>query len=282
MRNIILFAIFAIAGVGLGAVNVWNNAMAINGGNWVWNDLTVLVAGLAVTGALLSAATPALFGRSLILGVLCIATIAGCMTTSLHYTLHRVGGVSDAGAADAQAHNIRINRAIAKVTDLRQREKTECDTGVGPRCKGLRTRLDTAEAALAVLGARRVVDPSAERIERALFGLVTAEQYRTVRPLITATSLELGCNLLLVIAGLFASSGSSRNRRDGVIEATAVDITPCPVTEALALSGATSNRELAQRLGWTESKTSRAVASLRRAGLVTSKQHGRQKLIAIA
>ena len=281
MGNIILFVLFTSAGIGLGAVNVWNNAMAINGGTFHWNDLTMLVAGLAVTGALLSVASPALFGRSVIVGLLAMATVIGCTTTSLHYTIHRVGGVSDAGATEALAHNLRINRADAKVISLRKAEKAECATGIGPQCRHLRTKLDAAETALAALGAPRVVDPSAERISRAAFGVITPEQYRTVRPLVTAASLELGCNLLLVVAGLFAPAGSSRRRRNSVIEATAVDITPCPVTEALAFSSATSNRELAQRLGWSESKTSRAVANLRRAGAVTSTQHGRQKLIAL-
>jgi hypothetical protein len=282
MRNIILCVLFTSAGIGLGAVNVWNNAMAINGGSFRLNDLTMLVAALAVTGALLAVASPALFGRSVIVGLLAMATVIGCTTTSLHYTIHRVGGVSDAGAAEALAHNIRIDRAVIKVRTLATAEQAECATGIGPQCRDLRKKLDAAEAGLAALGAPRVVDPSAERISRAAFGLITPGQYRTVRPLITAASLELGCNLLLVVAGLFAPSGSSRRQRGSVIEATAVDITPCPVTEALQLSGAASNRELAQRLGWSESKTSRAVATLRRAGAVTTKQHGRQKLIALA
>lgn len=282
MGNIIPFALFASAGVALGVINAWNNATAINGGSFQWNDLTMLVVGLAVTGALLSAAMWSLFGRSIIVGLVCLATVIGCTTTSLHYTLHRVGGASDTGAAEALDHNARIDSATTKVKNLTTAERDECATGIGPLCRDKRRKLAAAEVALAALGARRVVDPSAERVSRAMFGMVSAEQYRTALPMITAASLELGCNLLLVVAGLFAPSGSSRNRRDSVIEGEARDITPSPVIEALRLTGATSNRELALRLGWTESKTSRAVARLRRAGAVTSEQHGRQKLIAIA
>ncbi len=302
MKNIIPFAIFAIAGVGLGGVNVANNATAINGGEIVWNDLTLLVAGLAITGALLSAALASVIRRSLIVGSLMALTVLGCTATSLHYTLHRVGGVSDAGAHTALAHNAQLahhRREVSRLTGEIEKQQTiaarECrgyrdgksNPKRWPNCLTARglvaqwtAQKTSAEAKLAALGAPRVTDPSAERVSQATGGLITPAQYRTLRPLVTAGSLELGCNLLFVVAGMFAPAGG-RRQRGSVIEAHAVDITPDPVVEALRLSGAASNRELAQRLGWSEAKTSRAVKRLRHEARVTSHQHGRQKLIAL-
>ena len=97
MRYIIA-AIFAIAGIGLSAVNCWNNAVAINGGEFQLNDLTALVVGLAIAGALLSGAAGAAFNRSKVIGALCVVAILGCIITSIGYTLGRVGDVADARA----------------------------------------------------------------------------------------------------------------------------------------------------------------------------------------
>ncbi len=300
----ILFAVFATAGVGLGTVNVWNNAMAINDGTFILNDLTAVVAGLAITAALVSLALAMISKRSTVLALLAVFVIAGCTATSLHYTITRVGGVADNGASESIAHNTRIDRAKARTSELRslitpqmQTEARECRGYIEgrsnpknwPKCltargmlQGYRDELATHTAALASLGAVRVVDPAAERISSAVGGVISPEQYRRVLPLITAGALELGVNLLLAIAGLFVAGspgGSPLRKQPDVIEAHAVPLDP--VVLALRQHGATSNRELARRLGWSEAKTSRSVRDLRRDGVLISQQAGRQKLISL-
>lgn len=275
MRYLIAFA-FASAGVGLGVVNTWNNAMAVNGGTFQWNDLTMLVAGLAITAALLSASLVPVSRMSKMVGVLCMLAIAGCVFVSVGYTLSRVGSVADDGASGALAHNAKIERVEREIKSLTaKRDVEEANGGCGKNCRNIERRLEAQRAALAGLGANRVVDPAGERLEVATFGLLTAARYRTLHPVITATTLELSVSLLLTISGLFAASGKRR-------EPITIDLKPIdPVSIALQ-SGPASNRELAKRLGWTESRTSRAVQRLTDQRLVTVCQDGRGKRIEMA
>lgn len=276
MRYLIA-AVFATAGVALGVINTWNNAVQINGGSLIWNDLTAVVAGLAVTGALLSLGLGAIAQRSRLVACLAVVAIIGTIATSVGYTLGRVGSVADTGAADALAHNARLERAEQRVADLRQQVVAEAaNGGCGPQCRALKSDLSAAQTQLDALGARRVEDPAGERIAAATGGLIPAAAYRTAHPVIVAGTLELGVSLLLSVAGLFAASGQ-RRRAPRVI-----DITPEPVDPVLQAlkAGPVSNRELARRLGWSEAKTSRTVAQLTEAGTVTATREGRSKMIA--
>jgi len=301
MFTYMLAAIFAIAGVALGAVNVWNNAIAINGGTFVLNDLTAIVAGLAILSALLSLALGSIAQHARVVAALAVATIIGCTFVPVGYTLNRVGGVADAKAGGAMAHNRQIERTRKQIASLgpkldeqRMIAARECRGYVAGKSKAKRwpncltarglianyeADLAASNAALTRLGAYRVSDPAGRRLE-ALFGaLMPAKRYQVAHPVVTAVTLELGVALLLTIAGIFATGGVSRRRVPTVIDATATEISP--VVTALRSAGAASNRELARRLGWSETKTCRAVQTLVRDGTLRSEQHGRQKLIAL-
>jgi Meiotically up-regulated gene 113 len=95
MSKYIAAAAFATAGIGLGVINVWNNAVAVNGGTFVLNDLTALVTGLAVVSAMLALSLAAISRKSKITAALAVIVIAGCVFTSVGYTLARVGDVTD-------------------------------------------------------------------------------------------------------------------------------------------------------------------------------------------
>ncbi|MFY0615059.1 MAG: winged helix-turn-helix transcriptional regulator [Hyphomicrobiaceae bacterium] len=293
----LLFALFASAGAALAATNMANNAIAINDGAFVWNDLTAIIVGLGITGSLLSLALGAIVKRSMITAFLAVIVIFGCTIVSVTYTLTRLGSVADAGISKALAHNARIKRTkdqigdlIRKLDEQRREAARECrnykpgrsDKRRFPLCltaRGLigdyECDLETAKATLTALGAPRVADSAGSRIE-ALFGGVgiTAERYRRAHPALTAGTLEFGVNLLLMVAGLFAASG--RFPESITINAKPVD----PVSIALQ-RGPASNRELAKRIGWTETRTSRAVQRLANQRLVTVSQDGRGKRIAL-
>lgn len=278
MRYIIA-AIFAIAGGVLGTINVWNNATQINGGTLIWNDLTAVVAGLAVTGALLSLALGGIAQRSRLVAGLAVVAIIGTIATSVGYTLGRVGSVADTGAAEALAHNARLARADQRVAEISQQVVAEASRGgCGPRCRALKEDLAAAQTALDALGARLVADPAGERIEAATFGLVPAVAYRTAHPVIVATTLELGVALLLTVAGLF---GAPRRRiRPEVIDITSEPVDP--VIELLRQGPVSSNQELARRLGWSEATASRRVRQLSQQRAIQTQMIGKSKQICLA
>lgn len=275
----ILMIIFATVGLGLGAINVWNNSVAINNGHLVFNDLTAMVAGLAITAMMLSASLAMVFRRSAFFGVLVALTIVGCTATSLHLTLTRVGGVSDGAAKAALSHNAKIDQTQSEVKRLVAAESAECSTGIGPKCRKLGKDLQAAKSALVGLGARQVVDPAAERVSAALQGVISPAQYRVALPLITAGSLELGVNLLVAVAGMFASGG---NRKQVVVEAQAVDITPAdPVVCLLRRrNGAKlTNAQVADALGISAPAASNRVKRLVADGVVRRERVGREVAI---
>jgi hypothetical protein len=97
MSKYLAAVVFAIAGVGLGVINVWNKSVAINGGSFIRNDLTMLVSGLAIVSALLSLMLGPISRNSKVTATLAVVVIAGCVFTSVGYTLPRVGDVADDG-----------------------------------------------------------------------------------------------------------------------------------------------------------------------------------------
>lgn len=306
----LIFAVFTMAGIALGALNVWNNAMAINDGQLVFNDLTGIVAGLAVTGALLSLALGSIAKRSWIVGLMAAVVIVGCTVVSVGYTLKRVGGVSDAGAGDALAHNGRIKRTKGRLADLRS--KLEKQREVAAReCRGYKpgksnpakwplcltaqglvgsyeADIAAANATLNRLGAPRVADSAGQRIEALLGGVgITAERYRTAHPVITAGTLELGVNLLLTVAGLFAASGGQRRRSEAPgkpNDGEMIDITPADPVERLLRQQrrALTNTEIAKALGISPPAASQRVRRLIDAGAVRSERVGRKVAISLA
>jgi hypothetical protein len=257
--------------------------MAINGGEFILNDLTAMVAGLAIVSAMLSFSLGAISQKSIITAALAVVVIAGCVFTSVGYTLGRVGSVADGGAAGAVAHNANIARAEQRVADLNSGVKAEAaNGGCRTECKKLIKRLEAAQTALDTLGARQVVDPAGERIEAVTGGWLSADRYRTAHPVITAATLELGVSLLLTIAGMFASSG--KRHVPNVIEAEMIDITPADsVTKLLQQHPqALTNAEIAEALGISAPAASQRVKKLVAAGVVQRDRVGRQVAIRLA
>jgi hypothetical protein len=268
--------LFGTAGIALGGINIWNNATQVNGGHFVWNDLTAVVLGLAVAGGLLSLAIGAVSRQSRAIAALAVIAVIGCSATSVGYTLARVGSVADSRAAEALAHNARIERATKLVDKIDAERKAEvAKGGCGRECRKIEARLAAARTALDDLGARRVVDPAGERLEAVTGGWISAKGYHTAHPVIVAGALELCVSLLLTVAGLFGAPSTRRAPRIIDITPVAVD----PVLQALK-AGPVSNRELARRLGWSEAKTSRHVAQLEQSGSIVANREGRSKMIA--
>lgn len=291
MLKLLAVALFGAAGVGLGAINVWNNATQVNGGTFVLNDLTAVVLGLAVAGALLSLALGSLRQRSILTTAFAVLAVIGCSATSVGYTLGRVGQAADSGAETAEAHNAQIERTAAEISRLRGLVGTEApiaarecagfkpgvsDVRRWPKCTASRTliagyesRIADEQQTLAALGGRHVADPAGARIAAVTGGLITADAYRTAHPVIVAGALELSVSLLLTIAGLFAASDRRAHR--------IIDITPTdPVERVLrAQRAALTNRELAQLAGISEASAHRSVKALAGAGRVLKHRDGR-------
>ena len=277
--NYLIAAAFTSAAVFVGGVNAYNNSMAINHGQFVLNDLTMLVIGLSLAAAMISFSLPTMWRRSLVAGMIAVIAIVTCDLTSVHYTVTRIGGLTDTNAQTAISHNAKLQRAIDKVDVLAKDKRAECATGYGRKCRGLMKDLKAAESALAGINGRMVIDPAAERFSAVTGGAITPELYRTALPIVTAGALELVINVLFSIAGTFAALGKSQ---PVTVTAEVVRVEPQhPVIVALG-DDKLSNRELATRLGWSESRTSKSVARLRAEGQVTAHQIGRQKAIAAA
>lgn len=267
----------ASCGIGLGAINVWNNAIAINGGDFVLNDLTALVAGLALLAALLSVSLGAVTRKSTVAGVLCVLAIAGCVFTSVGYTLGRVGSVADSGASEALSHNARIELVESEVRALTEkRDAEEANGGCGPQCRAIEKRLEAQRATLAGLGSRMVVDPAGERLEAVTGGWLTAAQYRTAHPVVTAATLELGVSLLLTIAGLFWPKHTAPRLAPVVGEM--IDITPADPLVALLKRHprGLTNDDVAAALSVTKSAASQRVSKLVDAGRISRQRVGRE------
>lgn len=305
--------ILAILGGVAAAVNVESNAIAINGGQWVFNDLTRIVATLAVVGAIASMMSGVLWRLSVLWSVVAVAVFAGATYTSVGFTLDRVGQMQDNRTAAARHHNRRIietrggiaahTATISQQQEIAAREcrgynppsdparRTAYDQR-WPNCLTARGLIEAAEAKhaaatalLATLGAPKPVDPAGERYAALTGGWLTAERYQISQPFAAAWTLELGVNLLFAAAGLFAAGPRRRTiAPQGQIEPAGqavTVITPADIAHrALIQAGRPlSNGELAELLGWHETKTSRNIKLLRADNRVISQRDGQRVLI---
>ena len=275
MKYIVLAAITTVA-VALSLVNWWLSSIAANNGVFVFNDMTALIGVNQVLAVVASSAAVWLWTvKQRSWSVVAVVVVLGCTVTDMHYTIKRVGSMSDTGVEDARGHNVLISRAYTRVEELKADVRAEAARGgCGKQCRIIKADLAQAQMTLASLGARRVEDSAAERVSAAFGGRFTPDQYRKALPVITAVALSLGCSLLFAMVTIMAMAGQVAAQR-------IIDVTPNPVIAELE-QGATSNRELAKRLGWSEDKTSKQVKKLCASGMVKSEQRGRCKMISLA
>jgi len=276
----IIAALLASAGVALGVINVWQNAVAINGAV-EFNDLTAFVAAIAVLAALASLLAGVVRRRWPLAALFGALIVAGCTITSVHYTLTRIGGQADTSATTALEHNARLAQAAENVSFLRGEVKAEAARGgCGRKCQDLKADLNAAQAVLVGLGSRRVVDSAAERVEAATGGLWAAPHYRVALPVIQAITIEAGVAWLLFMSGqFFGLSLRTRPRfRTEVMEPTD------PIIQALMISGgrAGSNNELAALARLPAPRVTERVKILERAGEVRTYRDGKAKVIELA
>lgn len=272
----IIGAILAMAGVALGAVNVWQNAVAINGGLTEWNDLTAFVAALAILSSLASIVAGTVRHRWPVATLTGLLIVAGCTITSVHYTLTRIGGQADTSAQSALEHNARLARAEERVANLRAEAKAEAARGgCGRKCRELLETVKAAQEAADAFGAPRVVDPAAERIEAATGGLWASKHYRVALPVIQAVTIEAGVAWLLFMAGQFFGLRRPEKVRVEVLEP--ID----PIVRALELAGgrAGSNNELAELVRLPAPRVTERVKMLEASGVLTTYRVGKNKII---
>lgn len=276
----IIGALLASAGVALGVINVWQNAVAINGGAAEVNDLTAFVAALAVLSALASYVAGVARRRWPLAALVGVLIVIGCTITSVHYTLTRVGGQADGAAANALEHNAKLARAEERVAWLVSEVEAEAARGgCGRNCRALKGDLDAARAALDALGGPRVVDPAAERIEAATGGLWASNHYRVALPVIQAVTIEAGVAWLLFMSGQFFGLGLQR-RRQPVVQVVEVD----PIVRAIQEAGGRveSNRRLAALADMQAPRVSERVKLLQLEGVIKTSKQGRQVVYELA
>lgn len=273
----IIAAVLATAGVALGVINVWQNAVAINGAVEL-NDLTAFVAAIAILSALASIVAGVVRRRWPIAALCGALIVIGCTITSVHYTLTRIGGQADTSAITALEHNARLAQADENVRFLRGEVKAEAARGgCGRKCQDLKADLQAAQAVLAGLGSRRVVDSAAERIEAATGGLWAAPHYRVALPVIQAATIEAGVAWLLFMSGQFFGLGLASKRRLHAEIIAPVD----PILQALTDAGgrAGSNNELAELARLPAPRVTERVKLLERTGAVRTYKIGKTKVI---
>lgn len=291
----LFIAAIAIVAIALSIVNWWLSSIAANNGVFVFNDMTALIGVNQVLTVVASSAAVWLWTqKQRSWSAIAVIVVLGCTITDMHYTIKRVGSMSDTGVETARGHNTQIARKLirvetleAEIKDQMKIEARECrnykpgisDKRRWPLCLTARGLLDGHRAelvevrdGLAALGARRVEDSAAERVSAAFGGAFTPDQYRKALPVITATALSLGCSLLFAMVTIMAMAGQ-------VASARIIDVTPNEAYSALSEHGALSNRECAKRAGISETKCSRQIKKLCQDGLATSEQRGRQKVI---
>lgn len=165
-----------------------------------------------------------------LLGLLGLLAVA----ISLGAVIDRTSSRYDAAHQSRASENLPRVAAEQAVTEAKQALTTaeaavssECLSGVGPKCKGLETRvaqarerLKTARDGLTKLGARTVEDPSAKRIA-AVLG-VSEAQIAMAQPLLLPVWIELS-GLALLTYGL-SSSGRKRRNPEAVSLQATIDV----------------------------------------------------------
>jgi hypothetical protein len=301
--------VFASVGIALLFTNIWNNAAAINGGELVFNDLTAVVAGMAIGGALLSISIGAVAKKSTVGALLSMLLILGCTATSVHYTLSRIGGVADSSVAVGDNH-ARQSKLLAaeidghkKSAEIWEQRLTDAKTGIANECNGkppkslnrkswpncrshddsadiardklasLSAQISTARSALINMGPAPVTSPVAQRYAD-LVGIPVAT-YRNAMPIVTAFSLEGLVNMLFVIAGLFMASVP--NTSSAPIHQMKDVTPPDPIVDVLQRVGRpVNNGELANLTGLSGATAHRRVADLVSTGRVSKTRNGRE------
>lgn len=315
MGRYIAALLFASAAVALLATNILNNATAINDGVLVFNDLTAVVGGMAIAGALLSLSFGAVASRSRLVALAALLTVVGCTITSVHYTLSRIGGVADTSSAQGGTYERQKKLIEAEIADRQadvttwEQEVAKAEKGIALECKGrppksldreswpkCRSYDDEADLAranvakfsglvskerqtLRALGAPPATDPAAKRLE-ALVGLPVAT-YRNAIPVVTAFSLEGAVNLLFLISGLFMAGGRKQNQ--GSAEPMQVMLPEHPIEAVIRKSRrALSNGEVARLTGVSDATATRRVEDLVAQGRLIKTRDGRGVKIRLA
>lgn len=294
MSRYCISAIFAIAGLALLVVNTGNNVAEITRTEWAMDTVAVVV-GLSIMAALLSLFLARIWGLSWVCGLVALTVTIGCAATSMRLTMDRIGGVDEDSKHGGRVINGRIQRADAEVERLQRLIESqrpiaarECrghiegrsDPKRWPNCLTAQGLIDQYEAGMATAKAERVklgeavtVERHSERFLGWVFGPNAGRASAMIQPVMIASLLEVGTALLLSIAGLFASSGGRR-------QPPIIDVTPIDPAVAVLKAGPLSNRQLAARLGWSESRASRHIQALASDGLVSVARDGKRKLIA--
>ena len=274
----LLAAIVGVVGLGGLIIDTWSNVVSIGGGVIRWDDNTAYVIGIASASALAGLFCPFALQRHRAIGlILAIGWALGTLY-SVGASLDRVGGAKDRAHHVVASTNARIKRLDARIAELRAMREAESKLGgCGKRCMTLQAKLETAERDLDGVGIEQIDDPGGQRIEALTFGAVRAADYRLFHPVVGVVALTALFNGLLLLAGAILAAGSKR--APVVIDAEATEIDP--IVQDLRANGSASNRELARRLGWSETKASRRVKLLTEQGSVQAQQVGRSKVIAL-
>jgi hypothetical protein len=139
-------------------------------------------------------------------------------------------------------------------------------------------KLETAERQLNAHASSQPTDPAGQRIEALSLGVITSTTFRLLHPVAGVVALTVLINGFLLLAGVMLAI--DRKPQAIVIDHTLVVVEP--IVAELQAGGSTSNRQLANRLGWSEAKVSRRVRRLAEQGVVRVRQDGRAKKISAA
>ena len=276
MPYIIGIALATAGIIGL-SVDTLNNVKAM-GGEY---DVALYVATISILGAVAGLAGPFSIKRNMLVGFVLMVGWAGATLFSIGASIDRIAGAKDdkvRASVSLNDERKRINKRIKDLTAKRDKEAKR--GGCKTICMRWQDKLERLEEKRDNLGSAATVHSGGKRIEALTFGPVRAEQWQLAHPVVGVVALSLMVNALFVIAGGMLATSPTKQVIASVQVAEVLP--PSPVVQALKIAGPINNRELAKRLGWSESRTSREGNSLRRSGMLSSKQHGRAKLIALA
>ena len=269
----------AVAALGGLVVDTWSNVLAIGGGEFKINDTTTYVMAVAVLGALAGLICPLAFRNCRAAGA--ILAIGWMLSTgfSIGASLDRVGGARDAVRLAAMAKNDHLAQLNRDIAELRAKRDQEAERGgCGKQCRFWQEKLETAERQLNAHASRQPTDPAGQRIEALSLGVITSTTFRLLHPVAGVVALTVLINGFLLLAGVMLAI--DRKPQAIVIDRTLVVVEP--IVAELQAGGSASNRQLANRLGWSEAKVSRRVRRLAEQGVVRVRQDGRAKKISAA
>lgn len=208
-------------------------------------------------------------------------------------TLDRVSSVKDERIQVNKSVNGSRYAALDTINDLKQQRDAEAKTGRGKRWKALNQMIIAERQKLSKLGAQRVVDSSASRVEMMTAGLISGATWRVFHPISMGLGILLLANGFVMFGSSLVTLGALTWYASAPPKAPArepIDITPHVDDEGLESAeiiafdkiramGKVSNRALANLLNWSEAKTSRTVKRLADKDLVIRPQDGQAKAI---